>query len=275
MNKTVLKMALLSLVVILFASCGDGPKGTYVPKNDAAKQSMYVKFIFKGKKVKVIMGAGGFEMPGGYEYTFSRVGDKVSIEMEVMGVSMGGIELNYNKKKDELCLLFGGEAGATLNEYAPVWAKEGSFDPNTLDPESQKNEETTAQETNTQEQFIEKNQEPPTEPEKKVETPKPSPAKEKKTEETVSESKPIPLSPSKPMPSVTKLNDLLNQIAASDDNAIDEIRRVLGNNLRVEGASNISNVQQLITDVSNGSHYNVTKVNTDADGNMVSISVSK
>jgi len=76
-------------------------------------------------------------------------------------------------------------------------------------------------------------------------------------------------------PTSARLNNLLNKITNSDNDAIDEIRRVLGNNVSVVGAPNISNVQQLITDVSNGNHYNVTGVNRDAHGKVVSISVSK
>ena len=76
-------------------------------------------------------------------------------------------------------------------------------------------------------------------------------------------------------PSAAQLNTLLKKIAISDDNAMDEIRSILGNNLRVEGATNISNVQQLITDVSNGSLYKVTKVTTDTEGKVTSITVSK
>jgi hypothetical protein len=76
-------------------------------------------------------------------------------------------------------------------------------------------------------------------------------------------------------PTIAQLNDLLNKIANADDQATDRLRSVLGNSLRVEGATNISNVQQLITDVSNGSHYKVTKVNTNDEGKLVSISVSK
>ena len=72
-----------------------------------------------------------------------------------------------------------------------------------------------------------------------------------------------------------RLNGLLNRITNSDDKARDEIKTLLGNDLRVEGAANVSNVQQLITDVSNGAHYRITKVNTDAGGKVVSISVSK
>ena len=76
-------------------------------------------------------------------------------------------------------------------------------------------------------------------------------------------------------PTIVQLNNLLNKISKSDDKATDEFRRILGNSLRVEGATNISNVQQLITDVSNGSSYQVTKVNTNEDEKVVSISVSK
>jgi len=77
------------------------------------------------------------------------------------------------------------------------------------------------------------------------------------------------------VPTIAQLNDLLNRITNSDDQATDRLRRILGNSLRVEGAPNISNVQQLITDVSNGSHYKVTKVNTNDDGKVISITVSK
>jgi len=77
------------------------------------------------------------------------------------------------------------------------------------------------------------------------------------------------------VPGTARLNNLLIRITNSDDNATDEARRLLGNSLRVEGASNISNVQQLITDVSNGSRYQVTQVNTDANGKLVSITVRK
>ena len=76
-------------------------------------------------------------------------------------------------------------------------------------------------------------------------------------------------------PTPAQLNDLLKKITNSDDQATDRLRSILGNSLRVEGATNISNVQQLITDVSNGSHYKVTKVNTNDDGKIISITVSK
>ena len=72
-----------------------------------------------------------------------------------------------------------------------------------------------------------------------------------------------------------QINNLLNKIANSDDKATDDLRKVLGNSLPVEGAANISNVQQLITDVSNGTRYRVTRVNTNDEGKLVSITVSK
>lgn len=77
------------------------------------------------------------------------------------------------------------------------------------------------------------------------------------------------------VPTLGQLNDLLNRISNSDDNARDKLTKVLGNNLRVEGISNISNVQQLIIDVSNGSHCRISNINTNSDGKVVSISVVK
>ena len=76
-------------------------------------------------------------------------------------------------------------------------------------------------------------------------------------------------------PTPAQINNLLNKIANSDDKATDDLRKVLGNGLRVEGAANISNVQQLITDVSNGTRYKVSRVNTNDEGKLVSITVSK
>jgi len=72
-----------------------------------------------------------------------------------------------------------------------------------------------------------------------------------------------------------QLNDLLVRIRRFDDNATDRLRSILGNNLRVDGAANISNVQQLITDVSNGNNYRVTAVNTNKEGKIISINVRK
>jgi len=123
-------------MMTLFVSCG-GLDGTYIAKNDTAKQGMYQKFIFKGGKVRIIMGTMGIQMPGGYEYGFKRDGDKISIELGVPGtaMSLGGIELHYNEKADEISLLLGGDVGTAMNEYAPVWGKEGSFDPNNPYPD--------------------------------------------------------------------------------------------------------------------------------------------
>jgi hypothetical protein len=320
---------------------------------------MYSKFIFKGNRVKIEMGAGGISIPGGYEYAFKRDGNKVSIEMKVAGVSMGGIDLNYNADRDELSLLFDGEAGKDLNRHAPVWAKAGSFDPNA--PE--KSQETTVQESVLPKKgFVDKimdwfrrvpqpNQEPASQPkqekaEKKEQAPQsqPVPAPEEKhtlqpahssenngqnndTEEkrqpvpapeekrtpqpahssenngqsnnTEETQQPVPepeekrtlqpalssedngqnngTSAAKPVPqttyTVSQLNGWLNRIADGDDAARDEMSKL--NSVRVYGADKISNVQQLITDVSNGSYYAVADVQTDADGKVISITVRK
>ena len=126
MKKTITMVSIVLLIITLFTSCGDGGlNGIYVAKNPAAKQSMYSKFIFNGGKVKVIMGAMGIEVPGGYEYGFKREGNKVSIELGIpgSGLSLGGIELYYDEECDEIRLLLGGELGTTLNENAPVWCK--------------------------------------------------------------------------------------------------------------------------------------------------------
>ena len=141
MRKVITIVPIMFLIMTLFVSCG-GLNGTYIAKNDAAKQGVYQKFIFKGGRVRVIKGAMGIEMPGGYEYGFKREGDKVSIELGIPGVaSLGGIELNYNEATDELRLLFGGEVGTALNEYAPVWGKEGSFDPNNPYPDKKEEQQ--------------------------------------------------------------------------------------------------------------------------------------
>ena len=144
MKKVITIVPILLLMMTLFVSCG-GLDGTYIAKNDAAKQGMYQKFIFKGGKVRVIMGAMGIQMPGGYEYGFKREGDKISIELGVPGtaMSLGGVDLHYDEKNDEISLLFGGEVGTAMNQYAPVWGKEGSFDPNAKETTPTKQPEVT------------------------------------------------------------------------------------------------------------------------------------
>ncbi|MDR0507073.1 MAG: hypothetical protein LBH32_09715 [Dysgonamonadaceae bacterium] len=72
---------------------------------------------------------------------------------------------------------------------------------------------------------------------------------------------------------VSQLNSLLNSIAKDNDAARDEMRKF--NNVRVVGAANISNVYQLVTDVSNGNSYTVTDIQTDGSGKVVSINVRK
>ena len=96
-----------------------------------------------------------------------------------------------------------------------------------------------------------------------VPTPKPAPKPTQKQPPTSNE------------PTTEKLNSLLGRVANSDDHATDEIRKVLGNCLKVEGAIHIGNIQELIIDVSNGSNYKITSINKDEDGKIISISVVK
>ncbi|GHU79761.1 hypothetical protein FACS1894145_4600 [Bacteroidia bacterium] len=293
MKKIISKTVAAILLMTLLASCNEGPNGTYVPKNDAAKHAMYSKFIFKRGRVKIEMGAGGITLPGGYEYAFKREGNKVSIEMRVAGVNMGGIDLNYNDKRDELSLLFGGETGKDLNQYAPVWAKEGSFDPNapkesqeTTAPSSKsfvdkiidrfrKAPQPSPESTPISEQKKDKKEEqvpqPPLEKIKEEKTEQSVPAPEKKHTLQPSRSsenngqdngsQAIPPIPKQPAYTAAQLNDWLNSIAKGDDAARDEMGKL--KKVKVNGVANISDVQQLITDVSNGTHYTVTNINAD------------
>jgi hypothetical protein len=93
--------------------------------------------------------------------------------------------------------------------------------------------------------------------------------KEEESVEAVSKS----ISSSQTTYTVSQLNDWLNDIAKGNDTARDEMSKL--NSVKVNGAANISDVQQLITDVSNGTLYKVASVQTDANGKVVSITVRK
>jgi uncharacterized protein YjdB len=356
MNKLFLKFALVGLIITLFTSCGGGLQGTYVAKNDAAKQSMFAKFVFKGNKVKVIMGVPGIEMPGGYEYGFSRKGNRVKIEMKVMGTSMGSIDLEYNEDTDELRLLFGGETGKDINQHAPIWVKEGRketpvqkhkkgfwgkiiyfvrrilggkddkqdnslvidpdtvqqdnplvIDPDTVQvvspdgislnnsslsfgkkgetaqliatvtPENAANKQITWESSDEKVAKVEDNGDNTADVTAGVNGTAIVTAEIDGVREscvvTVEQQHIVPR-PSSRLSSIDKLNNLLNSIANSNDAARDEMSKL--NRVRVDGAAHISNVQQLITEVSNnGTRYTVTNVQTDDDGKVVSITVSK
>jgi len=323
-----------AFMMALLASCGSGLNGTYVPKNEAAKQSNFAKFEFKRKTVKVYMGVLGMTMPMAYEYRYSVKGSTVSFEAGMPGMA-GMVEFTYNKERQELSLLTGMFGGA-MDEFAPVWCNEktcglhgysdepvkkrsfvdwlkGLFGgggtstttpkevliPPTITPDSISLDKTSLEFTKTgaSEQLI------------ATVFPDVLPEKNKKviwqsSNETVAKvdttglvtavgnglavisantnnglsdicSVEVKIRKVYTGPSTAQLNDLLNKIANSDDNATDRIRNLLGNSLRVEGAANISNVQQLITDVSIGSRYKVINVNRDENGKIVSISVKK
>ena len=152
-------MPTVFFMMALLVSCGTGGlDGTYVAKNDAAKNSLIFKFVFndnkessgeinvngdpfsiKGKMntVKIYpMDMFGMAMPIAIELTYSLKGDKLIIEGGIPGVDGASIELIYDKDKDELSLVvFGGEP----SEFDPTWGKEGTFDPN--NPYPKKDEE--------------------------------------------------------------------------------------------------------------------------------------
>lgn len=78
-----------------------------------------------------------------------------------------------------------------------------------------------------------------------------------------------------PPPTVAQLDNLLKEVMSCDDKASDEMKRLLGNNLPVHGVSNISNVQQLVTDACvNGKLYKVTNIDLNNDGDVISITVN-
>ena len=117
----------------LFVSCGiGGLNGTYIPKNKAAEQMMFSKFIFSGNKVKCYMGMMGMALPVAYEYSYSLKGNTVSFEAGIPGMQ-GILEFNFDKDKQEISLLTGMNGGA-MDSYLPIWGKEGTFDPNAPQP---------------------------------------------------------------------------------------------------------------------------------------------
>ena len=106
-----------------------GIEGTYIPKNEMAKNLYFSKMEFKGNKIKCYMGMMGMALPVAYEYRYSMNGTTVSFEAGIPGMS-GSVEFTYDKDKQELSLLTGSIGGA-MDRYLPVWGKEGTFDPNT------------------------------------------------------------------------------------------------------------------------------------------------
>ncbi|MDR2474941.1 MAG: lipase family protein [Bacteroidales bacterium] len=115
-------------------SCGSGMSGTYIPKNKTAKRSHFSKFVFQGGTVKVYLGMAGMNIGMAYEIRYKLEGDKLILEGGVPGVNGQSMDFKYDYAKEEISLSLGEE----MNEYAPVWGKEGTFDPNA--PEETKKE---------------------------------------------------------------------------------------------------------------------------------------
>ncbi|MDR0810667.1 MAG: hypothetical protein LBN23_00080 [Paludibacter sp.] len=134
-KKFILTVLTAVVTLTLLVSCSGGMSGTYIPKNETAKTMSLTKIVFKGSTVKVYMGmpsiAGMPQMDLGtaIELRYKLEGGKVIIEGGIPGINGQSIEFQYNKKEEELSLLKG-MFGGGLDEYAPVWGKEGSFDPN-------------------------------------------------------------------------------------------------------------------------------------------------
>jgi len=68
------------LMMALFASCGGGLSGTYIPKNEMAQQLYFSKMVFKGGKVKCYLSIMGMSLPAAYEYRYNMKGNIVSFE---------------------------------------------------------------------------------------------------------------------------------------------------------------------------------------------------
>jgi len=115
------------LVIALFFLCSlsfaQVPRGTYVPKNDMAKQSNWTKFEFTGgNKVKAYIGAMGVTVAC-YEYIYTLNGNNLSLSVAGQNGSAEGY--TYNKVTDEISL----HAGAFGTEGA-IWHKAGATNNN-------------------------------------------------------------------------------------------------------------------------------------------------
>jgi len=164
------RLLLSTFVLLTLVSCGTGGlEGTFIPKNDAAKQNYFAKFefqpeeefsflgsVFKKNTVKIYMGVMGIAMPVAYEMRYSLKGDRLIIEGGIPGVDGGSVEFNYNKEKNEISMnvdyafdmlgaMFGGSSGQIGSQtisndlkekITPKWGKVGTFDPNNPNQEN-------------------------------------------------------------------------------------------------------------------------------------------
>ena len=78
-----------------------------------------------------------------------------------------------------------------------------------------------------------------------------------------------------PLPTIIQLNELLQQTADCNDRASDELRQ-LGKNLPVRGITHVDNIEQLVRDACmNGIIYVVQRIESDSNGNLTEIFISK
>ena len=104
-------MLLLMAIMVGIPACekdknGGHLNGTYVPKNDVAKEMNYEKFVFSGNKVKMYIGMhlGDDEWLsfGAYEYSYTLNGTNLTIKED-----NASVEFTYDRKEDEISLLAG------------------------------------------------------------------------------------------------------------------------------------------------------------------------
>jgi hypothetical protein len=78
-----------------------------------------------------------------------------------------------------------------------------------------------------------------------------------------------------PPPTAARLNQLLSEIANNNQSAYDTFFNTLGGDLRVIGANNISNVQELANEAFiSRRRFQVTSISTNSDGDVLSITVN-
>ena len=129
--KKIISMTIVAILLTMtFVSCGGNYlDGTYVPKNEAAKQVPFSKLVFQGNKVKCYMGMMGMPISASYEYGYKLTGNTVSFEASMPNGATISLDLTYDRIKQELSFSKGA-FGEGMDKDIPVWGKEGAFDPN-------------------------------------------------------------------------------------------------------------------------------------------------
>jgi hypothetical protein len=92
----------------------------------------------------------------------------------------------------------------------------------------------------------------------------------------LSDAKQITLTPfiPTPIPTAAELTSLLQNIASGNQHAIDQLKKMLGNRMKVYGASNINNIQELANEAFiNEAVFQVVQIDTDQEEEITSITV--